>query len=763
MEEGALAAARLPGSPRYGTSGTSIAVTRGASGQYSTRPSFALLRAATILSTGSRRLPPLPSLAALTLGVDEVLPPALPGYENTTAAIAYARRTGTPPRSGSLLNLGWGALQRTQPDVSLQEYVKTYAFGALGDTVRQSGGRTAAIGSADTGSRRTGALLREWALLAADGLGAVDGGDVSSAMLERDVNAPFGVRSDSRAMLDEFDSAAQDGRTTLIAVEWGDTRRAALYAPLCAPHIAATYRRQALLRADAWLRALIDPAANRLTDSRDRLIVIAVPDLDSSAPQWLPFAYWRPQRGGQGALLQVPKFGEVAGVVPLEALAATIVSRFPVDSSMSGTTRWAPLAEVGTPASSTRRVGRLLAFQSGIAWLGAAHPALHTVWAALLSLAILVSLIVLTRRATGAEERKADSAAVGGERWTRTWWRVAMAAPLFLWLAGFCLEVPWRMGPLPQLSGDNNGVLPPLSGQPFSALLLVALAIVGLLTTARGWFTRTKLRRVRVGVTWLALTVLGLWLGGFALPWNTLFSTSPLSFTDGAPARAGDLCALLLISATLLGISGLTQPVPRRRPSYEVSEWDVEPYEPQPLPRRVINLRPAGFWMAAVVLLLLWDSLGRNSNTALVAAIGFGTMWMRLWLERAEREVRLTWRRRVMIGVAFLTVLLLQRGGASVIGTTLADWWPHWLASWQYWWWNIAFIASCVGAALFCTTARPILRNYLMMEFSSRAMLTGTAVAALAALILCGPSGPPPLALYTLGAVIVESLPVARS
>jgi len=759
LEEGALGAVRLPGAPRSVSSAT---VVLGTWGKYSPRPSSALLRAATILSTGSRRLPPLPSVSALTLGVDETLNVTMPGYEDAPAAVAYARRTGTPPRSGSLLNLGWGALQRSGPAVSSQDRVQAYAFGALGDSVRQAGGGTAAIGSADTGIGEEAVLLREWALLAADGHGAIDTGDVSGELLERDVNAPFGLRTNTRAMLAAFDATVQDKRPMLIAVEWGDTRRANLYAPLCAPAIAATHRRQALLRADAWLRALIDPETNRLTDSGDRLFVVAVPDLTTSAAQWLPTVVWRPERGGQGALLQIPKFGEVAGVVSMESLAATVVSRFPPGDVLSETVRWAPLRETGTPVSAARRIGRLLAFQSGMAWLDAVHPAAHGMWAALLSLATLLSLVVLVRNADNDGARKFENGVPNRPRWTRTPWRVAMTVPLLLWLAGFCLEVPWRMGPLPQLTGDNSGALPSLSGQSLGALLIVAFVMFMLLSIARGWFGRTRLFRVRVGVTWFVLAVLGLLLGGFALPWNTLFSISPLAFTDGAPTRLGDLGALLLISATLLGVSGLTRAVPKKLRDYETIESETQPYELGNVPRRVINLRPAGLWMIVVVLLLLWDSLGRNGNATLVAAIGFGTMWMRLWLERHEREVRLTWRRRVMIGVAFLAVLLLQRGGAPVMESALADWWPRWLASWQFWWWDVALISSAVGAALFLSGARPILRDYLRTEYSSRAMLTGATFAAFAALILFGPSGPPLLGLYTLGAVIVESTAASR-
>jgi hypothetical protein len=140
-----------------------------------------------------------------------------------------------------------------------------------------------------------------------------------------------------------------------------------------------------------------------------------------------------------------------------------------------------------------------------------------------------------------------------------------------------------------------------------------------------------------------------------------------------------------------------------------------------------------------------------------VAAIGFGTMWVRLWLERAMPGERLRKRRWVIGGAAGLAVLLLwQRGGASLVESTLVAWWPQWQASWGAWWWSVALAATMAGGLLFLTSARTALRSYLEQRYSVRAMLSGAVMAAIAALLIFGPMGPPLISLYTLGAVLYE-------
>ena len=163
--------------------------------------------------------------------------------------------------------------------------------------------------------------------------------------------------------------------------------------------------------------------------------------------------------------------------------------------------------------------------------------------------------------------------------------------------------------------------------------------------------------------------------------------------------------------------------------------------------------------MGALLILLLW---GRNAPAAVVAAIGFGVMALRLSFERAPRATRVRWR-RVVVALAVVVLLLWQRGASPTIAQTLSAWWPHWLAQWSQWWWTVALIATIAGAISFVTTTRGVLRSYLHTRYAMRAGLTAATVASLAALLLYGPMGPPLIALFTLGAVMYEVLGVGTN
>jgi hypothetical protein len=339
----------------------------------------------------------------------------------------------------------------------------------------------------------------------------------------------------------------------------------------------------------------------------------------------------------------------------------------------------------------------------------------------------------------------------------RLGWRATLIYPLLLWMAGVCVEIMWRSGRfLPSsLSGDWTLVF---------LLLAFALFLVFVVTLAWSWFgderrreqwrrTQTsivvaRLRATHIGALWLLLTAFGLLIGGFAQPWNSLIG----SLQSGAqaptvggnlPVRVGDFWALLLISATMLGVSSMTR-VGRAKQAVST--------------RRVLNVRPAAIWMVLVVLLLWHPSWGRNAPAALVALFGFGTMWLRLWSERSERLVRLRRRRWVLAAVLAVAVLLLWPRSSVAGETIFLDWWNSWMNSWQMPWWNLALAATVAGAALFLSPARWALREYLNVRFSARAMLGGTVVAATVALLLFGPAGPPLIALYTLGSVLYEAL-----
>lgn len=726
LEEGALGAARLPGQPRA---------------EYSRRAqseeivSSSMLRAAAILSSGTR-LPraALPETLAQTLGLQEPLSRDESGFESAPSALAFARRMGRAPQNGNLLNLGWGAasqhLQADDRDASSEQggVLPSLPLGALGAAVHRAGGKTAAIGNGETSIESgRGARLREAALIGADASGIVDIGEVSLLALARDKDAPFGVRANNTAMLQSLDAALADPRVALVSVEWGDTRRAHRYEKFCLPDVALAHRQTALRRLDVFAGEVL----KRLAKPNDRLILMAIPDLDSMQTQLLPLAFWRPERGGQGAFL-TSQNSETLGLIGLENVHAKIVAQLGVKGVAGGAEySAAPLEEVGAPTSSLRRITKLVALQSGLDWLARARPTAHALWCVLFILAAMVSLPALN----GPGERLKSAA--------RFLWCATMIFPWLLWLAGLCVETTWRFGGAP---GWKLSI----------ALLLVACLMWFLLGATFNWFSRTRLLSSRIALAWLLLTVIAIWIGAFAMPLNALLHRSAPSLSTPA-ARVGDVWALLLVSATLLGLAALTRVnvATAQNMTERVRDGHAEIQV-----RRTINVRPALFWAIAIIAILAAGGWGNNLPIAVIALIGLGALCLRLWFERAPREMRLT-SRRILIGllVGGAVLLLWQRGGAPLVASTLAAWWPQWLESWGEVWWNGAFIATvalALGSLL--PRSRQTLRAYLLPRFSQRAMLGAGVLAAVLGVLLIGPSAAPLLATFTLGAVVYEAL-----
>lgn len=127
--------------------------------------------------------------------------------------------------------------------------------GFLGEALRRSGGRAAALGCADD----RGARYRAVILAAMDMAGAVGAGDVTPRCLLVDEARPYAWISDPGYLLGQ---AAQWLPThALVWIDPGDLERAERYAPLCVPTVVARHRRAALAQADrliagaAWLCA----------------------------------------------------------------------------------------------------------------------------------------------------------------------------------------------------------------------------------------------------------------------------------------------------------------------------------------------------------------------------------------------------------------------------------------------------------------------------------------------------------------------------
>lgn len=792
--------------------------------RFRVRPSGAILRAAATLNSGlAAGFAPPESLAA-TYGANEETGGLTPSWEDAPPAVAWARRTAGQAQPQSLVNLGWGAALGTTHFAGSQNgpapgelrRQSVAPWGLLGEIAHAAQGRSVAFGSADTSPVvGRGVPLREWATTLCDNSGEVDGGEVSIRSIARDRNAPFGVRTDVSLLLSNLDVALADPQTALIAIEWGDTRRAAMYAPWCKPDIGASYRANALQRADGLVRALM----SRLAD-RDRLLLIAVPDLDTTRAQWLPIAYWQPQRGTPGALLRVRGARDGDGTLALESLTTLLAARLGQNAAQTSglsLNSLAPIAEpAGVPASAAQRLDRLLAMQDGLDWLQTNRRRAHVAFCALLMGALGLSLWVIfsstPRRAPGFENSRVDTPArsqstvrapatpagavatsavatsvvavgavedgriLGFQRrrrealhrqrtvtgMARDAWIVLMLSPALLWLLGLCLEVSWRLGLFAShASASSGGSSTPLA---ISMLLAVAVLTLGVLGAFGGGFAGDRLNRGPLGLVWFALTVLGLAIGGFALPWNETLHAAGHDAGRGSGPRLGDVWALLWIGATLCAASGLARPRPSRR-SLAGDQSTLEgtrASENRSAARRVVNVRPSLLWLASVLAILwLW---GGNTAAAIVAIVTFGLWALRVQLERLDREIRLPRRRwAITVAVALGVLLLWQRGGGWWLQSTLALWWPAWRATWSSLEWRWAFFTLCSVALVVALPGRDVLRGYLRDHYTSRLMLAATGVGCVVALLLFGPMGPVLLALYPAGALLYDLLDASQN
>ncbi|HCC32695.1 MAG TPA: hypothetical protein DEQ28_02155 [Clostridiales bacterium] len=189
-------------------------------------------------------------------------------YSGAEVALVYQRRSGRPPGDSAVVIPGWPQLEavtaRTSPGARL---------GTLGTALRAAEMRTALVGNAD----RPGEPGRLAALLAVDGRGMIDGGQVDARLIEADPLAPFGAATDLPALLAATRHAL--AQASFVVVDIGDTLRADAYAGYCTPEQAASLRRKALRRLDAFLGGLL--AA--IDGERDLLILLA-PEAPAGRP-----------------------------------------------------------------------------------------------------------------------------------------------------------------------------------------------------------------------------------------------------------------------------------------------------------------------------------------------------------------------------------------------------------------------------------------------------------------------------------------------
>lgn len=176
--------------------------------------------------------------------------PASAFLETGTAAEAFTRSMGVAAGDARIVYLGMARIL-----AAVQEGTFETVPGALGQSIVDAAGSTAAIGNSD-GGMRGGAEYRSRpaAILAMDSSGRVDFGDISSEMLVDSPDSPYGVATDTEALEKAYRRALADtadhGGPAMIVLDPGDPERAFNFRLDAAPDAAEAHRSRACRAVD---------------------------------------------------------------------------------------------------------------------------------------------------------------------------------------------------------------------------------------------------------------------------------------------------------------------------------------------------------------------------------------------------------------------------------------------------------------------------------------------------------------------------------
>lgn len=152
------------------------------------------------------------------------------------------------------------------------KYHNNIVPGLLGEALGRGGKKTAAVGNADS----LGVTHREITLITMNMRGLTDGGDVSGDMAAIDKTFPGGLRTNYRELADTVVEAAR--RADFVAVELGDTARAAAQRTLMNQSVNAAVRKRGIVAADRFLGVLEKKLAGGQS-----LIILAAPEPQAEA------------------------------------------------------------------------------------------------------------------------------------------------------------------------------------------------------------------------------------------------------------------------------------------------------------------------------------------------------------------------------------------------------------------------------------------------------------------------------------------------
>ncbi|MBW3588922.1 MAG: hypothetical protein KY429_05850 [Actinobacteria bacterium] len=252
--------------------------------------------------------------------------------ENGSGLDLWSRRTGSPlatRTSGAVVLSTIAHLVEMNHGKAFDAVV-----GLLGSELENKGLRAAVVANADLSLGSLPAVLpsvkrmqdpfppetgihRESALAAINSEGAVAEGDVSRGLLEKDPESPFGIRTNSGAMLDAFRTAYE--AADLIVVETGETARADLYTEGLSDETALRMRRAALREVlTDQMRPIVDEVGS------EALVIIFAPTTPGGPEERGQLRPVILTGAGINAGLAVTRSTRRAGIITVPDLSATI-------------------------------------------------------------------------------------------------------------------------------------------------------------------------------------------------------------------------------------------------------------------------------------------------------------------------------------------------------------------------------------------------------------------------------------------------------
>lgn len=518
-------------------------------------------------------------------------------FDGTRAAAVFERTSDESAEGYSSVFLGMPAAVRLN-------LTSTFGvrLGALGQSLIDAGGTTAALGNSDF--RGEGDVMRRSrpaVLMAMDAAGRVPLGDVSTSMLAQDDSAAFGLRSDLGRVAEGLDTVlAQAGdRRLLVVIDLGDLARAHVAEPSTSPGSVVRQRREAL----ASLSEALAIARGKM-GAGDLLLVVpqAVPEGRGIVPRLAPIvAYGRDMEG-----LLTSSSTHRPGLVSNLDVAATVLDAFGLDRPVEMLGNRVGFDGAALPLS--QRAAMLERVNDSAVAIDSIKPAVINGYILGTVFLLSASTLVLLR----------------ARRWA------GHTVDLVVRVAKSLLLIVLAVPPasIAMFAFDAH---PPT----ISAALVLFVSVTAAVWAAGMFLAHRAGTRVAVGALSLlnvGVIMLDQWLGA---PWS--FSAF-LGYSPLLAARyygIGNEGAALVVGASLIGASLLMDQYPASRVTALARRWVL------PVTGLVITATCAA------------PFLGANVGVAAWGVVAFAVMWA------LSNGVRLSWR---LVAGSLLLVIVLVAG-----------------------------------------------------------------------------------------------------